>query len=140
VVSLRKAGYRVGLVTDCFHLIAEILRRRVFADFSVAHLMRFRRGAATGEVLMSPAMTRSGGCEQHTYCKLNVMLNLCEMLAIAPQNVLAVGDGENDLCLLRAAGRSVAFNPRTAEVEAAGTHVLRELLSGLTVLVEQEHT
>jgi glucosyl-3-phosphoglycerate synthase len=135
VVALRRAGYRVGLVTDSFLIASEIVRRRVFADFSVAHIMRFRRAAATGEVVMSPAMQHSPGCERHTYCKSNVMLNLCEMLAVEPENVVAIGDGENDLCLLRAAGRSVAFNPRTPEVEAAGTHVLRGSLSGLMDLL-----
>ena len=135
VVALRRAGYRVGLVTDSFVIAAEIVRRRVFADFSVAHLMRFRRGAATGEVVMSTAMVHPNGCTLHRYCKLNVMRNLCEMLSVTPENVLAVGDGENDLCLLRAAGRSVAFNPKTAEIEAAGTYVLRDSLSGLADLL-----
>src|SRR6185503_886392 len=46
VVGLRKAGYCVGIVTDSYYLVAETVRRRVFADFAVGNLMRFRRGKA----------------------------------------------------------------------------------------------
>ncbi len=133
VVSLRKAGYRVGIVTDGFRLAAEIVRRRVFADFSVAHLMKFRRGKATGEVTLSPAMAHPNGCPHHTHCKMNAMLHLVEKMGLSTDQVLAVGDGDNDVCLLRAAGTSVAFRPKTSQVQAVATVVvesdLTELLS-----------
>lgn len=56
VIALRKLGYQVGIVSDSFWVATEIIRRRVFADFSIAHLMKFRRGIATGSVTLSPAM------------------------------------------------------------------------------------
>ncbi|MBC7293946.1 MAG: haloacid dehalogenase-like hydrolase, partial [Thermoleophilia bacterium] len=107
VIGLRKLGYRVGIVTDSYQVAAEIVRRRVFADFTVAHVMRFRQGRATGDIMLSPAMLHDQGCTVHRYCKLNVMLNLCEKGNLDPQRVLAVGDGENDVCMLAAAGTSV---------------------------------
>lgn len=135
VVALRKAGYRVGIVTDSFRTASEIVRRRVFADFSVAHLMRFRAGKATGEVALSPAMYHSGGCKEHALCKLNVMCHILERMGLTADRVLAVGDGENDICLLKAAGASVAFRPRSPEVERAAQRALRgaltEVVTGL---------
>ena len=56
--------------------------------------------------------------------------SLCKVLPLRQENAVAIGDSENNLCLLRAAGQSVALNPRTPEVEAAGTYVLRGSLSG----------
>lgn len=35
-----------------------------------------------------------------------------------------MGDGINDVCMLRAAGRSVAFNPKAEPVREAADHVL----------------
>ena len=92
-------------------MAAEIVRRRVFADFTVAHVMRFRQGRATGDIMLSPAMLHDQGCTVHRYCKLNVMLNLCEKGNLDPQRVLAVGDGENDVCMLAAAGTRSHFGP-----------------------------
>jgi phosphoserine phosphatase len=136
VIGLRKAGYRVGIVTDSYQIAAETVRRRVFADFSVAHLMRFRQGRATGEVTLSPAMVRQDGCKLHEQCKLNVMLNLCEQAGLDPSRVLAVGDAENDACLLEAAGNSVAFRPKWGELENIAKHTLRGSLAEILNVIE----
>lgn len=132
VVELKRMGWRVGVVTDSFYVTSGLVRRRVFADFSIAHVMRFERGLATGDVTLAPAMTHPRGCDRHPTCKANVLLHLDERLGIAAGRVLAVGDGENDVCLLSAAGTSVAFHPRTPFVAGAAHHVvpgaLREIV------------
>jgi glucosyl-3-phosphoglycerate synthase len=135
VVGLRKMGYRVGVVTDSFHITSEVVRRRVFADFSVAHLARFHHGKATGKVMLSPVMAHPEGCPHHPHCKANVLLHLHERTGLGAERVLAVGAGENDVCLLRAAGRSFAFRPRTEEVRAAaGGAVVEDLMEVLSFL------
>jgi len=121
VVALRKAGYRVGIVTDSYYMAAEIVRRRVFADFSVAHVMRFRGGKATGEITISPAMIHRHGCPLHPLCKRNVVQHLLERTQIDAAQVIAVGNGENDICMLRCAGKSFAFRPLSAAVREAAT-------------------
>jgi phosphoserine phosphatase len=135
VVGLREAGYQVGIVTDSFHAAAEIVRRRVFADFCVAHVMRFRNCIATGEVTLSPLMAARDGCAQHEYCKANVMYNLCQTAGFGPELTLAVGDGDNDICMLRGARTSVAFRPKSAAVQAAATHTCSRSLIDVLDLV-----
>ena len=44
---------------------------------------------------------------------------------MGPESVLAVGDGEPDICMLEAAGVSVAVEPKAPAVEAAARHVVR---------------
>jgi phosphoserine phosphatase len=119
IIALRKSGFRVGIVTDSYFMAAEIVRKRVFADFAFAHLMPFKNNKATGKVQLCPAMIHPNGCTVHDHCKVNVMLHLLERLEISAENVLAVGDGENDVCLLSAAGKSVAFRPKTRNVRNA---------------------
>jgi HAD superfamily phosphoserine phosphatase-like hydrolase len=136
VIALRRAGYRVGIVTDSFHIVAETVRRRVFADFTVAHVMRFRNGLATGELTCSPLMLHSDGCREHEYCKSNVLRHLLDATGLAPQRTLAVGDGENDICMLREAGISVAFRPKSPLVEHAAKHTVGHSLSGILDFVD----
>jgi glucosyl-3-phosphoglycerate synthase len=119
VVALRKAGYSVGIITDSYHVVSEIVRRRVFADFSFANVTRFKNGKSTGKVMICPAMIHPDGCENHDHCKVNVTLHLAEYHGIKKSRILAVGDGENDICLLRAVGCSVAFQPKNRKVSAA---------------------
>lgn len=134
VLALRKAGYLVGLVTDSFHAAAEIVRRRVFADFVVAHLLQFRNGMATGEVQLSPLMSHRPGCRKHDQCKASVMSYLAENAGLVYERTLAVGDGENDVCMLRKAGISVAFRAESKAVRRAATYAVDGRLSDILEL------
>jgi glucosyl-3-phosphoglycerate synthase len=126
VVGLRQAGWRVGIVTDSFYVASGFVRRRVFADFSVAHVMRFKGGVATGEVRLAPAMLHESGCPKHVACKSNVLRHLAGK--VSPADVMHVGDGINDVCLLQAVGTSVAFRPKSPVVAEAARHVVRDSL------------
>jgi HAD superfamily phosphoserine phosphatase-like hydrolase len=126
VVGLRRAGYRAGIVSESFRIAAEIVRRRVFADFSIGHLLRFRSGAATGEAELAPLLRHEHGCASHWHCKRNVLDHLRERLGIGADRVIAVGDGASDECLLAASGESVAFEPKSLWIAGAA----RQTLSG----------
>lgn len=129
IVALRKAGYRVGIVSDSYFSATEIVRRRVFADFSIANLMRFRAGQATGEITLSQAMIHPRGCRLHAHCKANVLRHLRDKMHLAPEAVLAVGDGENDICMLQEAGLSVAFQPKNERVRKAAKRGFQQSLA-----------
>lgn len=131
VVALRKAGFRVGIVSDSYRVAAEIVRRRVFADFAVAHQMRFCRGRAMGEVTLSKAVEHPRGCPEHPCCKLNLMHHLNDRLGIEPSQILAVGDGVNDVCMLQTAGLSFAFRPTRACVREAAQFVVEGALTDI---------
>jgi phosphoserine phosphatase len=136
VVGLRRKGYVVGLVTDSYHTAANIVRRRVFADFCIAHVMRFRDEKATGAVTLAPVMRHKAGCPEHPYCKLNVLMHLAGRLGLPASRVLSVGDSANDICMLRASGVSVAFQPKTPLVAEAAAHVVNDSLATVLTLAE----
>lgn len=140
VVALRKAGYRVGIVSDSFRVATEIVRRRVFADFSLAHMMRFHKGVATGEVTISPAMHHENGCKLHGLCKMNVLLHVCEQLGLSQDRVVAIGDSDPDACMLRAAGVGIAFQPKTKTFEAAASHIIQDNLMEILSHLERHAT
>ena len=135
VLALRKGGFRVGIVTESYRLVADVVRRRCFADFCIANVMRFQRGKATGQVTLSPALRHPQGCAEHSCCKVNVMHHLVAKMGIDPSRVLAVADGENDICLLRAAGQSVAYRPTKSKVRSAAQHAIEGALTDLLSLI-----
>jgi len=138
VVRLRSRGYRVGIISDSYFVATEIIRRRVFADFSVAHLMRFRDGLATGGVILSPAMQHPSGCPEHVICKRNILLHLGQQLQVNPDRMLAVGDGKPDLCMLKAVGVSVAFQPKCRELADVADFVIREDLLQIDSILNEK--
>ena len=56
----------------------------------------------------------------------------CERYGVAPKDVLALGDGYNDIEMLRWAGRGVALGSAPAEVLAAADHVTGYFAEGGT--------
>jgi glycosyltransferase involved in cell wall biosynthesis len=48
VNQLRRAGYAVGVVSDGFFSVAEVMRRRIFADFALANTLQFNSGVCQG--------------------------------------------------------------------------------------------
>jgi glucosyl-3-phosphoglycerate synthase len=131
IVGLRRLGYRVGVLSGGSRLVADVLRRRVFADFAVGNLIRFRRERATGEVVLAPAMRHADGCDVHETCTSNVVLHLRERLHVPRNRVLAIGRAPEHICLLRAAGLAVALDPCAPPVGKAADHLLRGSLAHL---------
>jgi glucosyl-3-phosphoglycerate synthase len=142
VVGLRKLGYLVGIVTDSYRIPAEIIRRRVFADFVISHSLKFRGEKATGRITLAPSMLTPKVCRKHNLCKLNVLHHLAQEAGVTADRVLAVGDSENDTCMLAAAGQPVAFNPKSRLVRASAKHVvegdLRKILRLLGTPIPRE--
>jgi phosphoserine phosphatase len=61
---------------------------------------------------------------------------LTERLGLNPEQIIAVGDGENDVCMLKSAGLSVAFQPKTRNVRAAARHTASKLEEVLRLVSE----
>lgn len=123
IVGLRKLGYRVGIVSDSYHVATEVVRRRVFADFALSNVMEFRKAKATGQLTLAPTM-RSGKTGPRAYDKLHALRFLKQRMEVSTRNILAVGDGENDIGMFRAAGLSVAFQPKSERVRKAAKRVI----------------
>jgi len=140
VVELRKSGYRVGIVTDSFYLAADIVRRRVFADFCVAHVMRFRDSIATGEVTLSPLLTKTAACSKHSLCKQNALKYLADKWDLPVTATIAIGDGLNDVCMLQSAGLGIAFEPKRLEVCEAADAVAAGDLREVLAIIRQSKT
>ena len=50
-------------------------------------------------------------------------------------HVVVVGDGENDICLLRASDSGVAFQPKSENVQAAASHTISKDLQEILALL-----
>lgn len=111
VRALRKAGRKVGVVTDAFYIGAEIVRRRIFADFAVAPSLHFEQGRNSGRVRIPAAFRNRRGCAEHKTCPSNIIWKLSAALDVEPEQILVVGAPSRDHCLLREASAALSFDP-----------------------------
>lgn len=133
--QLRKLNYAVGIITDSFQIAAETIRRRVFADFTVAHTLQFSGGFASGRMTFCSLMHSETGCHRHAICKKSAMLNLCRAIGMSLDQVIAIGDSPNDDCMLEAAGTSIAFQPKAESTRRAAQHVVNGHFSDILRLI-----
>lgn len=114
VNQLRRAGFMVGLVSDSYFIAAEILRRRIFADFALAHTLQFDGDVCRGEVHLNAAFSPLSPGRDAAAGKGHVVRRLRQDPNSPPLDTIwAVGDNLNDLDMLREADRAFVIEPKS---------------------------
>lgn len=113
--GLRAKGYTIGIISDSYDCVTGYVSEQLSMDFSCSNELVFAMGVTTGEVVIPQAfLHQPGSICSHIYCKTNVMHHVMGVYGFTIDQVVAVGDGPNDVCMISKAGHGVAFNPRTA--------------------------
>ncbi|WP_018151393.1 HAD-IB family phosphatase [Leeia oryzae] len=127
---LKQNGYVVGIVSDSYYIAAEIIRKRVFADFALAHLLQFKKEVCTGGFRINPVFElETEGCQMHKCCKSNALHQLNILREEPFEYVIAIGDNLNDGCLLTASDLGFAFQPKHPVVSTLADHTIHRLSS-----------
>jgi hypothetical protein len=114
VNRMRRAGFMVGVVGDGWFVAAEIVRRRVFADFALAHLLQFDSDVCTGEVRFNPAFLPLGNGATRRPGPQNLVARLRDdPTEPRVQTVWVAGHVDSDAALLKSA--DLAFATGVAE-------------------------
>jgi len=110
VKRLKKRGYIVGIITHSYDCVATHIKNKIGADFALAYELEFSKSVATGEVkIPSFFVHNSVSICDHEMCKTNALLEVAERYKIKIPNVIAMGDGVQDACMVEHAGIGVAF-------------------------------
>ena len=114
VQSCRAAGMRTLLVSGGFTFFSDRVRALLGLDFARANVLEIENGALTGRLIDQPWGDIVDGAE-----KKRVLLEVCELMGVAPEQAIAVGDGANDLPMMGAVGLSIAYHAKPAVLERA---------------------
>ncbi len=118
VNQMRRRGFMVGVVSDSYFVAANIIRRRIFADFAVAHTVTFEGDVSTGKLQINPSFLPCENGNKTHICKSNVLrCFLADKEKPSVSETWAVGDNINDLPLLRLADKAFAIDPKTADMK-----------------------
>lgn len=113
VNRMRRAGFMVGVLSDSYFVAADVIRRRVFADFALAHPMHFDADVCSGQLRLNPAFMPLSAGDGDPVCKSHVLRRFKADEEAPPLlECWAVGDNLNDLGLLRLADRAFAIEPK----------------------------
>ncbi|ULJ63899.1 phosphoserine phosphatase SerB [Wielerella bovis] len=99
----RQNGVRFVLVSGGFTFFTEQLKRRLGFDFAYANQLEVENGVLTGRVL---------GRIIDAQAKADILAQHRAELACDAAQVVAIGDGANDIPMLQAAGVGVAYHAK----------------------------
>jgi phosphoserine phosphatase len=108
--AVHAAGGKVGAVSGGFNQLLEPLAKQLSLDFWRANELGVADGKLSGEVI---------GKVVDRQAKADALAQWSQELGLTRRQTVAVGDGANDLQMMREAGLSVAFNAKPMVREQA---------------------
>jgi len=112
--GLKKSEIKFCLVSGGFTFFTDRLKKRLKLDYAHANQLKVEENKLTGELL---------GNIVDAQAKAERLLSHCEELGISPSQAVSVGDGANDLAMMKVAGLSVAYHAKPAVQNQASTAI-----------------
>jgi len=118
VAACKAAGLKTLLVSGGFTFFTDRIRDRLVIAFTRSNMLEIESGPncgqLTGRMVSQPWGDICDGAE-----KRKMLLETCQQLGISTKQAIAVGDGANDLPMMREAGLSVAYHAKPMVREQA---------------------
>lgn len=124
--TLKLLGYKTAILSGGFTFFARSLQERLGIDFIYANELEIVDGAVTGRVL--PPIIDGAR-------KAVLLGEIAEREGISPEQVVAVGDGANDIPMLNVAGMGIAYRAKPLVREKASQSISCLGLDGLLYLL-----
>ena len=103
IAALQKLGHQVGIVSGGFIDVIEPLAKELNIDFIRANKLEIIEGKLTGR-LEGSVIDRAG--------KAQALRDFAKISDVEIAETVAIGDGANDLDMLKTAGIGIAFNAK----------------------------
>ncbi|TVQ10529.1 MAG: phosphoserine phosphatase SerB [Balneolaceae bacterium] len=114
IKTLRHIGYKTAIISGGFRYFGEYLQKKLKIDYVFANELEIVNGKVTGNVK---------GDVIDGERKALILRQLAEKEGISLEQVIAVGDGANDLPMLGIAGLGIAFHAKPVVKEKAGQSI-----------------
>jgi len=124
--ALKQLGYRVAILSGGFTYFAQHLQQRLGIDDVHANELEFENGRLTGRVT---------GRIVDGQRKAELLREIAAREGIRLEQVIAVGDGANDLPMLSIAGLGIAFHAKPLVKEQARHSIATVGLDGILYLI-----
>jgi phosphoserine phosphatase len=127
LAELQKRGIKTLLVSGGFTFFTDRLKARIGLDYAQSNTLEITDGKLTGKVL---------GDIVDAQGKADALNRVREELGLAKEQVIAIGDGANDLKMMAIAGAGIAYHAKPV-VRAQATFSLNHVgLEGVIALLQ----
>jgi len=114
IKTIKKLGYKVALISGGFTFFADALKQKLGLDYSFANELEIIDDKLTGKVV---------GTIVNANQKAILVKLIAQQENISLEQVVAIGDGANDLPMLATAGLGIAFHAKDVVKKEAQQHL-----------------
>ena len=125
IATMKSKGGYTALVSGGFTVFTSRIAQTLGFDENRANLLIEENGRLAGKVA-EPILGKQA--------KVDALLDICAKRGLSPQDVIAVGDGANDLGMLELAGTGVALHAKPSVAAQAKVRLDHADLTGLLYL------
>tara|TARA_B100000446_G_scaffold69292_1_gene65822 strand:- start:16962 stop:18173 length:1212 start_codon:yes stop_codon:yes gene_type:complete len=126
ISTLSKFGYKTAILSGGFNYFGRYLQKKLGIDYVYANELEVENGKVTGEV---------SGVVVDGARKAQLLRELAERENLSLEQVIAVGDGANDLPMLSIAGLGIAFRAKPLVKASAKQSISNLGLDGILYLI-----
>jgi len=126
VKILKKLGYKTAVISGGFTFFTDRLKNELGLDYAFANKLEIKDGKLTGKVLGEIINGES---------KAEILEDIANKENISLDQVVAIGDGANDLLMLDKAGLGIAFNAHKTVREKADYNISQKNLDSIIYLL-----
>ncbi len=124
--SLKQLGFKTAIVSGGFTFFARHLQKQLGVDYVYANELDVVKGVVTGNVV---------GEIIDGQRKAEILVEIANKLGLSLEQVIAVGDGANDLAMLNIAGLGIAFRAKPLVKASAKQAISNVGLDGILYLL-----
>lgn len=124
----KNAGLKTMVISGGFTFFTDRIKEKLNLDFAAANTLEIKDSKLTGKVL-GKILGRQG--------KAEALINICTKYAIERKQVIAIGDGANDLDMMAAAGISIAYHAKPIVQDKATYSINHVGLDGIINLFNE---
>ncbi len=121
----KRSGLKTMVISGGFTFFTERIKTKLDFDYAAANVLEIENGRLTGKVV-GDIIGRQG--------KAHVLRQVCEELGLRREQVIAIGDGANDLGMLAEAGIGIAYHAKPIVKQQATYSIDYVGLDGVTNL------
>ncbi|GIW21949.1 MAG: phosphoserine phosphatase SerB [Candidatus Sericytochromatia bacterium] len=122
----KELGYKVAVISGGFTYFTERIKKDLGLDYAYANTLEIKNGKLTGEIK---------GQIINAEKKAEILCKIAKDNNISLDQVIAVGDGANDIPMLQKAGLGIAFNAKPKVKEKAKFSLSKRPLSTIFYLL-----
>jgi phosphoserine phosphatase len=126
IKALKRLGYRIAIISGGFTYFVERLRNELGVHYAYANSLELDGDTVTG---------RLQGLIVDGRRKADLLELLAQQEGIMLDQVIAIGDGANDMQMLKKAGLGIAFNAKAFTKSMVGTSITHKSMDSILYLL-----